>query len=372
MIKMCLLFYKFMMVKFLASVASLVRMKKTYLSTSTDYIRTLCYNPNSPSIVEEKVDIEQRTVSRCISFCGVGLHTGELCKMTILPAPANTGYVFRRSGCSRGVQSCWNQVVDSRLSTVLGEDRQNLFGGTLRQNVGIFLYRNGFPAIGKRMSGQTFHTVEHILAAMYGADVDNAIIELSSDEVPIMDGSSLLFAQELAIPNTVVSIPNTNIKVYRVVRRVEVSDGGNRSVSIGPLSLENTASHDLKVTVYVDFGDRIQEGAGGSQKIEFWRRDFAREVAAARTFCFLDDLEAMRRMRLSMGGSLDNALVFSEGRILNSSGLRFPDEVVRHKALDAIGDLRLGGRLIGHYIGIRPGHALNLRLLRKLFTGSDY
>ena len=222
------------------------------------------------------------------------------------------------------------------------------------------------------IQGMTFSTVEHVLAALSGADVDNAFIDMSSDEVPIMDGSSLSFSKELAVPNAVIPIPRSNIKVFRILSRVEVTNPDGRMVSIEPICSANSVGgpvhDDLKISVEIDFGNRIQEGSGGLQSIEVWRKDFVRDLAGARTFCFIEELEAMRAMRLAMGGSLDNAVVFSGGRALNPGGLRFVDEAVRHKALDAVGDLRLGGRLIGHYKGVRPGHALNHRLLAKLFS----
>jgi UDP-3-O-[3-hydroxymyristoyl] N-acetylglucosamine deacetylase len=224
------------------------------------------------------------------------------------------------------------------------------------------------------IKGMTFSTAEHILAALSAAEVDNAFIDVSSDEIPIMDGSALPFSKEFAVPNTVIPIPQSQVKICRILRRVEVVNPDGRMVSIEPISSQSMPGepprNDLKITVDIDFGDRIQEGSGGRQRIEVWSKDFARDLAGARTFCFIEDLEAMRARRLAMGGSLDNAVVYSGGRALNAGGLRFADEAVRHKALDALGDLRLGGRLVGHYKGVRPGHALNHRLLQKLFAST--
>jgi UDP-3-O-[3-hydroxymyristoyl] N-acetylglucosamine deacetylase len=142
-------------------------------------------------------------------------------------------------------------------------------------------------------------------------------------------------------------------------------------VSIEPLTADDTdVGHDLHISVDVDFGERIQDGAGGRQRAEFWRKDFLTEAAAARTFCFYEDLKLLRSMGLTAGGSLENAIVFASGRALNPGGLRCPNEIARHKALDALGDLRLGGRLLGRYRGIKPGHSLNHRLLQKLFTSA--
>jgi UDP-3-O-[3-hydroxymyristoyl] N-acetylglucosamine deacetylase len=323
---------------------------------------------------EEILNIEQRTLSRALNYTGLGLHAGEACQMTIHPAKENTGILFRRSGCDRFAKASWDWVIDSQLSTVLGADPRSLLGGRFQQKIGVAMMRYGIVSTGKKLSGQIFSTVEHVLAALSGANVDNAEIELSSPEVPILDGSSLPFTEQLMAPDTVIPIQNSRVKIIRVLKHIEVRSNGGRSVSLAPLSSEHTSAadpHDLKITVHVDFGDRIQDGAGGSQRLTMWRRDFHREVAAARTFCFLEDVQAMRAMRLAVGGSLENALVFSGGRLLNPGGLRYADEVVRHKALDAVGDLRLGGRLVGQYTGIRPGHALNLRLLKKLFTGID-
>ena len=320
------------------------------------------------------MDIEQRTLRRPIVFHGIGLHTGESCQMTIHPAKENSGITFRRSGCNLETNASWDRVIDSQLSTVIGLDPKSLVGGSFRQRLGVIAMRFGAPSFGRILTSQFFSTVEHIIAALYGADVDNAVIELTSSEVPIMDGSSLAFSEKLMSPNAVVPIPYSSVKVFRVLRLVSVLSDGGRSVSIEPLCSERPSSIapcDLHISVQVDFGDRIRDGAGGSQRLTLWRKDFHRELAAARTFCFHEDVEAMRARRLSLGGSLDNALVFAGGRALNKGGLRYADEVVRHKALDALGDLRLGGRLVGRYTGVRPGHALNLRLLRKLFAGTD-
>jgi UDP-3-O-[3-hydroxymyristoyl] N-acetylglucosamine deacetylase len=346
-------------------------MKKSFHSIDRNSFLRCLHSTRNPFFCEEFLDIEQKTLARSIKFAGIGLHSGQACEMTIKPAPANTGLIFRHTSRNWESRAAWDRVVDNRLSTVLGDP--NFAGiGVWRQNLARTVRICGAKSLGDVIKGVTFSTVEHVLAALSGADVDNAFIDVSSDEVPIMDGSALPFSKELAVPNVVVPIPRSKIKIFRILRRVEVVNPDGRMVAVEPICSENTTGEpvhdDLKISVEIDFGDRIQEGSGGLQRIEVWRKDFARDLAGARTFCFIEELEAMRAMRLAMGGSLDNAVVFSSGRALNPGGLRFADEAVRHKALDAVGDLRLGGRLVGHYTGVRPGHALNHRLLAKLFS----
>mmetsp|Transcript_14507 Transcript_14507/g.22526 ORF Transcript_14507/g.22526 Transcript_14507/m.22526 type:complete len:243 (+) Transcript_14507:75-803(+) len=226
--------------------------------------------------------------------------------------------------------------------------------------------------MGHWMAGATFATVEHLMAALAGAGVDNCRVQLSNDEVPIMDGSAREFSSALAEKDAVVAIPDSVAQCIKVLKRVEVQAGDGRLVSLQPCSEESAAQQgQLHISVQVDFGARIQDGAGGIQSFEFEKSDFIQTVSAARTFCFYEDIQRMRSLGMALGGSLDNAVVFQDGLAINPSGLRFVDEVARHKALDVLGDLYLGGALAGEYIGLRPGHVLNQSLLRELFSSSD-
>lgn len=274
----------------------------------------------------------QKTLKSAISCDGVGLHSGRPVSMTLLPADVNTGIRFIRTDISdaaaRDVAADWRNVVDTRLCTVLGN-----------------------------ADGVTVGTVEHLMAALAGCGVDNLLIELTGPEVPIMDGSALPFVALIEQAGLVSQAAAR--RAIRVVKPVEVRDG-DRRVSVTPAS---TVSFSFEI----DFPDAAvarQEGY-----IRLANGAFKSDLAQARTFGFLRDVERLRASGLALGGSLDNAIVVDEGRVLNADGLRYGDEFVRHKVLDAIGDLYLAGApLLGHFHGVRSGHALNNILLRVLMA----
>ncbi len=275
--------------------------------------------------------IKQRTLKNTIRATGVGLHTGDKVYLTLRPAPPHTGIVFRRVDFDPPVEikAHPHHVVDTRLSTTLGV-------GDIR-----------------------VCTVEHLLSALAGLGIDNAYVDLSAPEVPIMDGSAAPFV--FLLQSAGVEEQYALKRFVRIKERVVVTDG-EKWAAFEPYA-------GFKVTFTIDFDHPAFQHRAKMASLDFGLQSFAKEVSRARTFGFLRDLEALRKSRLVLGGSLDNAVVMDDYRILNEEGLRYEDEFVRHKILDAVGDLYLLGRnLIGAFVGHKSGHALNNQLLRKLLS----
>ncbi len=273
--------------------------------------------------------IRQRTLKNVIRATGVGLHTGDKVYLTLRPAAPNTGIVFRRIDLEQPVEipACPNNVGDTRLSTTLEHD-------------------------GVRVS-----TVEHLLSAFAGLGVDNAYVDVSAPEVPIMDGSAGPFV--FLIQSAGVEEQNAPKRFIRIKRKVSVEDGDKRA-AFEPFD-------GFKVSFAIDFDHPAFTEKTQFSSIDFSSTSFVKEVSRARTFGFLRDIEMLRERELALGGSLDNAIVVDDYRILNEDGLRYEDEFVKHKILDAIGDLYLlGHSLIGAFTGYKSGHALNNRLLKAL------
>ncbi len=274
----------------------------------------------------------QRTLGRKVSCTGVGLHSGRPAMVTLSPAPADAGFTFYRRDLGIEVPARAPNVVDTLLSTSLG------------------------------VEGARVATVEHLLSALVGLGLDNCRIEVDGPEVPVLDGSAAPFVyllQEAGIRTQHVG------KHFLVVREpVEVRDG-DRLVRVEP-------ARELSIRFTADFGHPLITNQ--TFELVFSDRAFVREIAAARTFCFLRDIERMKAAGRALGGSLDNAIVIDEFSILNPGGLRYPDEFVRHKVLDALGDLALLGMpLIGRVVARKGGHALNQALVKKLLaTQSAY
>jgi UDP-3-O-[3-hydroxymyristoyl] N-acetylglucosamine deacetylase len=271
----------------------------------------------------------QKTLKSAIHCRGVGLHTGVKVGMRLCPAAPDTGVVFRRDGVS--IPAVWSNVVDSTLNTTLS---------------------NG--------EGIKIGTVEHLLAALSGCEVDNVVIELDGPEVPIMDGSAEPFV--FLIDCAGLAEQDRPRRAIKVLRPVTVAEG-SKSASLLP-------QDGFSMTVEIDFASR----AISRQDIDLVldAATFKNEIARARTFGFLHEVDRMRAAGLARGGSLENAVVVSGDTVLNEGGLRFADEFVRHKVLDAIGDLALAGApIIGHFRGMRSGHALNRRVLEALFAAPD-
>ncbi len=273
--------------------------------------------------------IRQRTLKNIISATGVGLHTGEKVYMTLRPAAADTGIVFRRIDMPQVVEikATPYAVGDTRLASCLQKD------------------------------GASIGTVEHLMSALAGLGVDNAYIDLSAPEVPIMDGSAGPFV--FLLQSAGIEEQNAAKRFIRILDTVEVQEG-SKWVRLEPYN-------GFKIDLAIEFNHPVFERSRQTVSIDFSSTSFSKEVSRARTFGFMQDVESMRSQGLALGGSLDNAIVMDEYRILNSDGLRYDDEFVKHKALDAIGDLYLLGHpLIGAFSGFKSGHALNNQLLRAL------
>jgi UDP-3-O-[3-hydroxymyristoyl] N-acetylglucosamine deacetylase len=273
--------------------------------------------------------IRQRTLKNVIRATGVGLHTGDKVYLTLRPAAPDTGIVFRRVDLTDPVEirACPKNVGDTRLSTTLVK-------GDVR-----------------------ISTVEHLLSAFAGLGIDNAYVDVSAPEVPIMDGSAGPFV--FLIQSAGVEEQNRPKRFVRIKRPVVVRDG-EKYAAFEPYE-------GFKVEFAIDFDHPAFASRAKSASVDFSTTSFVKEVSRARTFGFLRDIEALRQQNLALGGSMDNAVVVDDYRVLNDEGLRYEDEFVRHKILDAIGDLYLlGHSLIGAFRGYKSGHALNNRLLRAL------
>jgi len=278
--------------------------------------------------------MRQRTLRHSIKATGVSLHTGEKVYMRLRPAPVGSGIVFRRIDLDPVVEvpALAKNVGDTTLSTTL-------------------------VAEGARVA-----TVEHLMAALAGMGVDNAYVDLSAPEVPIMDGSAGPFV--FLIQSAGLVEQDAAKKFVRVKRKVTVEDG-DKVASLLPYD-------GFKVSFTIDFDHPVFRDRTAHAELDFSTSSFVHEVSRARTFGFIHEIEYLRSRGLALGGSVDNAIVVDEYRILNQDGLRFEDEFVRHKVLDAIGDLYLlGHSLLGEFRAYKSGHALNNAALRALITQPD-
>lgn len=275
--------------------------------------------------------VKQRTLKNIIRATGVGLHTGEKVYLTLRPAAVNTGIVFRRTDLDPAIdiRALAENVGDTTLNTCLIKD-------------------------GTRVS-----TIEHLLSAFAGLGIDNAYVDLTAPEVPIMDGSAGPFVFLLQSAGIVTQ--DVAKKFVRIKQKVEVKDGDKYAL-VEPYE-------GFKVSVAIDFNHPVIEDSTQAITVDFSQTSFLKEASRARTFGFLSEYEYLRKNNLALGGSLDNAVVLDQYRIMNEDGLRYKDEFVRHKLLDAVGDLyQLGHSLIGAYTAYKPGHTLNNQLLRKLLA----
>ena len=278
--------------------------------------------------------IKQRTLKNTIRATGVGLHSGEKVYLTLKPAPVDTGIVFRRADLAPVVE------IPARAANV-GETTMSttLVNGDVKVD-----------------------TVEHLLSAMAGLGIDNAYVELSASEVPIMDGSAGPFV--FLIQSAGLEEQDAAKKFIRILREVTVEEGDKRATFL--------RCDGFKVSFEIDFDHPVLKGQTQSAVVDFSSTSFVKEVSRARTFGFMRDIEYLRKHNLALGGSVENAIVVDETGVLNEDGLRSDDEFVKHKILDAIGDLYLlGNSLIGEFKGYKSGHALNNQLLRKLIAETD-
>ncbi len=278
--------------------------------------------------------IKQRTLKNVIRATGVGLHTGKKIYLTLRPAAVDTGIVFKRVDLAEQVEirACPENVGDTQLSTSLERD------------------------------GVKISTIEHLLSAFAGLGIDNAYVDVSAPEVPIMDGSAGPFV--FLIQSAGVEEQKAAKKFVRIKQRVVVEEG-DKWASFEPFD-------GFKVSFSIAFDHPAFTESTRCASIDFSSTSFVKEVSRARTFGFLRDIEALRERQLALGGTLDNAIVVDDYRILNEDGLRYDDEFVKHKILDAIGDLYLlGHSLIGSFSGCKSGHALNNRLLQTLLADKN-
>ncbi len=273
----------------------------------------------------------QRTLKQEVSFEGIGLHTGRYSKVRLKPAPRDTGIIFIRTDKEAMIKASIGSVTDTAFSTTLG------------------------------YNGIKIRTVEHILAALYGLGIDNLIAEVNGPEIPILDGSSTELIS-LIIKGGIAK-QSKKRPYIRITHPVSFADG-HAEIAILPFN-------GRYITYRIHFNHHLL----GEQKMnfEFTEENFAIEIAPARTFGFLKDVEYLKANGFARGGSFDNAIVLGESGILNSAGLRFKDEFVRHKILDLIGDLSLSGfPIYGHIIASKTGHSTNLKFLKKLLSNPDY
>lgn len=277
---------------------------------------------------------KQRTLKNTIRATGVGLHTGKKVYLTLRPAPIDTGIVFKRVDLDepKFIEAKPDNVGDTRLSTTLIKD------------------------------GVRVATVEHLLSAFAGLGIDNAYVDLSAPEVPIMDGSAGPFV--FLIQSAGIEEQNAPKRYIRIIKPIRVEEG-DKWARFDPFN-------GFKVTFSIDFNHPVFNTTSQKTEVDFSTTSFVREVSRARTFGFTRDMEMLRKNNLALGGSMENAIVVDDYRVLNVDGLRYEDEFVKHKVLDAIGDLYLlGHSLIGAFTGHKSGHALNNKLLCTLLENES-
>jgi len=278
--------------------------------------------------------LKQQTIAEPIKTVGIGLHSGNRSNLFLKPAPIDSGITFVRLDMepSLPIPGKAENITDTRLASVLqiGENR--------------------------------ISTVEHLLSACSGLGIDNLLVEVDGEEIPIMDGSAASFL--FLIQSAGISAQNASRKFIKINKIVEVVDG-DKCARLEP-------HFGFKLDFTIDFKHPALDKTGQRCMIDFDETSYAKEIGRARTFGFAHEVEALREIGLARGGSLDNAIVLDEHRILNNEELRYEDEFVRHKILDAIGDLYLAGHpIIGSYVAEKSGHGLNNLLLRKLFSQPD-
>ena len=273
----------------------------------------------------------QRTLKQKVSFEGIGLHTGRYSKVHLKPAPRDTGIIFIRTDKELAIKASIGAVTDTAFSTTLG------------------------------YNGIKIRTVEHILAVLAGLGIDNLIIEVNGPEIPILDGSSMELTS--LILKGGIAKQSKKRPYIRITNPVVLTDGHAEIAAL--------PHNGIHITYRIHFNHYLL----GEQNLslELTEESFAMEIAPARTFGFLKDVEYLKANGFARGGSFDNAIILGESGILNSTGLRFKDEFVRHKILDLIGDLSLSGfPIYGHIIANKSGHTTNMKFLKKLLSNSDY
>jgi UDP-3-O-[3-hydroxymyristoyl] N-acetylglucosamine deacetylase len=282
--------------------------------------------------------LKQRTLQSLTKAVGVGLHSGQRVELTLRPAQPDTGIVFRRVDLPQPVDIpiTATAVTDTRLASTISNGGAKVF------------------------------TVEHLMSACAGLGIDNLYIDITAEEVPILDGSASSFVFLLQSAGIVEQ--NAPKHFIRVLKTVEVREGEGANVKWARLD----PHHGYKLSFEIDFHHPAVDSTGQSVVFDMDTDDYTRDIARARTFGFTRDVEMMRANGLALGGGLDNAIVMDDYKVLNSDGLRYDDEFVKHKILDAMGDLYLLGRpLLASYVAFRSGHAMNNKLLRELLSQPD-
>ena len=277
--------------------------------------------------------LNQKTLKQPINFEGITLHKGKHAKVKILPSSPNSGVVFKR--------------VDLKNNNFISANFQNVSNANLCTTI-----TNEF--------GVSVSTIEHLMAAMYGKGVDNAIIEIDQDEVPIKDGSAKYFIEE--IEKVGLNISSTPIKIIKILNKVEFKDG-EKTISIEP----------SKTSLEIDFEIKFKNQKIGTQRnsVNMYESDL-KNIYNSRTFCLYEDVEKLKKMNLAQGGSLDNAIVVKGNKVMNEGGLRNEKEFVNHKILDCMGDLFLSGaKIIGKIVCSQGGHKLTNQMLRKVFNNNQ-
>jgi UDP-3-O-[3-hydroxymyristoyl] N-acetylglucosamine deacetylase len=279
--------------------------------------------------------LQQRTLKSLTKAVGVGLHSGQRVELTLRPAQPDTGIVFRRIDLPLPVDIPVSAVAvtDTRLASTIS---------------------NG---------GAKVHTVEHLMSACCGLGLDNLYVDITAEEVPILDGSSASFV--FLLQSAGIELQKAPRRFIRVLRPIEVREGEGDNLKWARLE----PYHGFKLSFEIDFAHRVVDSTGQRVEFDLSSGSYARDIARARTFGFTKDVEMMRAKGLGLGAGMDNAVVMDDYRVLNSDGLRYDDEFVKHKILDAMGDLYLIGKpLLAAYSAFRSGHALNNKLLRELLA----
>lgn len=282
--------------------------------------------------------LQQKTIKKVIHTVGVGLHSGQRVEITLKPGLPNTGIVFRRIDIrdSNDIHVSAQAVTDTRLASTIS------------------------------FNDIKVQTVEHLMSACAGLEIDNLYVELTGEEIPILDGSSSTFV--FLLKRAGIEIQKAPREFMRVTTPIMVTEGDGASLKWARLEPYN----GFKLNFEINFAHSAVDATGQIADFEMGRDLYERDIARARTFCFTKDVEMMRGLGLALGGGLDNAIVMDDYKVINSEGLRYRDEFVKHKMLDAMGDLYLLGRpLLASYSAYRSGHDLNNKLLRALLEQED-
>ena len=283
--------------------------------------------------------LRQRTIKTLTRAVGVGVHSGQRVELTLRPAPTDTGVVFRRTDLTPPVDIPVSAAVvsDTRMASTISA--------------------GGDPAAAK------VQTIEHLMSACAGLGLDNLFVDITAEEVPILDGSAASFV--FLLQSAGIELQNAPKRFIQVKKTVEVREGEGASLKWARLE----PFHGYKLSFEIEFNHPAVDATGRRVEFDFSQGVYKRDIARARTFGFTKDVEMMRARGLGLGGNMDNVIVIDDYRVLNTDGLRYDDEFVKHKILDAIGDLHIAGKpLLASYVAYKSGHALNNKLLRKLLA----